>query len=224
MKKYIAMSLLFVCTFAVTSCSTITRGSAYPKMYEQSPTSLLIMPPINNTNSVEAKEYYYTSLAMPLANKGYYVVSPFLAMDILQSESAYDSEMFIEGNLSPFKEVFGADAVLFTIINKWSKSTLGSMISVEIEYILKSTTTNEVLFNRKGKLNVDTSIKTGGNNALLDLAASALNTALTDKVVAARRCNVYVLTDLPEGKYAPNHGKDQSISAGGPVLRGTVKQ
>lgn len=224
MKKYYLILMSCVCALVVTSCSTITRGSAYPKMYEQSPTSLLIMPPINNTNSVEAKDYYYTSLAMPLANKGYYVVSPFLAMEVLQSESAYDSEMFIDGSLAPFKDVFGADAVLFTIINKWSKSNIGSMISVEIEYVLKSTTSNEVLFNRKGKLTLDTSVKTGGNNALLDLALSTLNTALTDKVVAARRCNVYVLTDLPEGKYAPYFGKDQSVTAGGPILKGTVKK
>lgn len=223
MKKYV-FALFSMCMFMLTSCSTITRGSAYPKMYDESPTTILVMPPINNTNSVEAKDYYYTSLAKPLSEKGYYVVSPFLAMDILQSESAYDSEMFIDGNLSPFKDVFGADAALFTIINKWSKISIGGMISVEIEYILKSTITNEVLFNRKGVLNVDTSVSTGGNNAFLDLALTALNTALTDKVVAARRCNVYVLQDLPEGVYAPNHGNDKEQMAGGPILRGTVKK
>lgn len=222
--KKLFYALCALCVFGLSSCSTITRGAAYPKMYEESPTTILVMPPINNTNNVEAKEYFYTSLSMPLAEKGYYVVSPFLAMDVLQSESAYDSEMFIDGNLSPFKDVFGADAALFTIISKWNKSNLANMITVEIEYILKSTLTNVILFNRKGTLSLDTSVSGGGNSALLDLALSALNTALTDKVVAARRCNIYVLGDLPEGRYAPNHGTDQNTRAGGPVLRGVVKQ
>ena len=221
--------LCMIALSALSSCSLLntTRGTAYPKMYEEKPTSVLIMPPINNTNAVEAKDYFYTSLAQPLSEKGYYVLSPFLAMNVLQEESAYDSEMFIDANLKPFNTIFGADVALFTIINKWSKVTLGNMISVEIEYILKSTTTNEVLFNRKGIINVDTSVSAGGNGAfgaLLDMALSAANTALTDKVIAARRCNIYVLGDLPSGVYSPQFGLDKDVRAGGPVVKGTVKQ
>ena len=229
MKKS-SLMLCMIALSALSSCSllnTTTRGTAYPKMYEEKPTSILIMPPINNTNAVEAKDYFYTSLAQPLSEKGYYVLSPFLAMNVLQEESAYDSEMFIDANLKPFNTIFGADVALFTIINKWSKVTLGNMISVEIEYILKSTTTNEVLFNRKGIINVDTSVSTGGGGALgalLDMALSAANTALTDKVIAARRCNIYVLGDLPSGVYSPQFGLDKDIRAGGPVVKGTVKQ
>ena len=172
-------------------------------------------------------DYFYTSLAQPILEKGYYVLSPFLAMNVLQEESAYDSEMFIDANLKPFNTVFGADAVLFTIINKWQKVTLGNMISVDIEYILKSTKTNEVLFNRKGVITVDTSVSSGGNSAyaaLIDMALSAVNTALTDKVIAARRCNIYVLQDLPSGVYSPQFGLDQDFRAGGAVIKGTVKQ
>ena len=149
-------------------------------------------------------------------------------MDFLKSESAYDSEMYIDGSLTAFKNVFGADVALFTIINQWSKSTIGSVITVDIEYILKSTTSNEVLFTRKGVLRVDTSVNSGGNagllGALVDLAASAINTALTDKVIAARRCNTFVLKDLPEGFYSPQFGADMQVGAGGPVFSGTVQQ
>ena len=229
MKKYTYIVCMVVLCM-LSSCSLLTnttREAAYPKMYEEKPTTILVMPPINNTNAVEAKDYFYTSLAQPLSEKGYYVLSPFLAMNVLQEESAYDSEMFIDANLKPFNTIFGADVALFTIINKWSKVTLGNMISVEIEYILKSTTTNEVLFNRKGIINVDTSVSAGGNGAfgaLLDMALSAANTALTDKVIAARRCNIYVLGDLPSGVYSPQFGLDKDVRAGGPVIKGTVKQ
>ena len=229
MKKYTyIVCMVMLCM--LSSCSLLTnttREAAYPKMYEEKPTTILVMPPINNTNAVEAKDYFYTSLAQPLSEKGYYVLSPFLAMNVLQEESAYDSELFIDANLKPFNTIFGADVALFTIINKWSKVTLGNMISVDIEYIFKSTKTNEVLFSRKGVINVDTSINSGGNSAmsaLIDMVASAVNTALTDKVIAARRCNVYVLKDLPSGVYSPLFGQDQSYKAGGPVVRGTVKQ
>lgn len=228
MKKVIY--LLFVVA-VLSSCTasklTCTRGGNYPKMYEENAASILVMPPINKTVNVEAKEYFYTSMATPLAEKGYYVISPFVAMDLLKSESAYDSEMFINGKLSPFKEIFGADAVLFTIINTWSKSTIGSSITVNIEYILKSTTSNEVLFTRKGELTLDTSISSSGGGLagmLVSTIASAVNTALTDKVIAARMCNNYVLSDMPEGKYSSMYGKDKDVKVGDSTFSGVVRQ
>lgn len=227
MKKSIYFLLAAALLASCSSSTNLTRGTNYPKMYENKPAAILVMPPINKTVNVEAKEYFYTSMAVPLCEKGYYVVSPFLAMDLLKSESAYDSETFIENNLASFKDVFGVDAVLFTTINKWSKSAIGNTISVEIAYLLKSTTTNEILFERQGALTIDTSINAGaggGLGLLVNMVASAVNTALTDKVIAARRCNSFVLYDLPDGKYSAMHGKDQNTAAGKVVFSGTVKQ
>lgn len=227
MKKLIYLGL---CVFLLSSCETakkFTREGNYPAMYAEKPATILIMPPINRTVNVEAKEYFYTSLATPLCEKGYYVISPFLAMETLKSESAYDAEMFLEGNLAPFRNVFGADAALFTIINEWKKSTIGNTIKVNIEYILKSTTNNEILFNRKGTLTVDLSINSGSAGllgALVDMAASAITTAATDKVVAARRCNSFSLYDLPDGKYSSKFELDQKTPADGKEFSATVKQ
>ena len=66
-------------------------------MYEEKPVTLLVMPPINNSSNVEAKDLLYTSISKPLAEAGYYVISTMLAMDILKAESAYDAEMFVTG-------------------------------------------------------------------------------------------------------------------------------
>ena len=215
--SFIIASFTLALTFVSCGSSNITRGSNYPKMYEEKPVSILIMPPINNTLHVEAKEYFYSSLAQPFCEKGYYVVSPFLAFDFLKEESAYDSELFLENNLSQFKTVFGVDAVLFTIITDWSKSALMGNVSVGIEYVLKSTVTNDVLFRRQGNVSVNTSISGGGGGLIgfaVDLAATAINTALTDKIIAARKCNTYVLSDLPEGVYSTMYGKDGNMAAG----------
>ena len=66
-KSSLILCLIALC--ALSSCSllnTTTRGTAYPKMYEEKPTSILIMPPINNTNAVEAKDYFYRRQMMKL--------------------------------------------------------------------------------------------------------------------------------------------------------------
>ena len=220
MKNYLFILLSAV---LLSSCSATknTRGSLYSKMYEEKPLTILIMPPINNTNHAEAKEYFYSSLAKPLCEKGYYVVSPFLTMDLLKQESAYDSEMFIGGSQKMLKNFFGVDAVLYTTITKWEKKSALTQIVVGVNYELKSAATGEILFDRAGELTVSYS---SGNNGLIGMAVDMLATATADKIVAARRCNAYVLTDMPEGKYSPLYDKDYDYGAGNKVFKGTVKK
>ena len=37
---------------------------------------------------------------------------------------------------------------------------------------------------------------------------SAINTAVTDHIVAARKANYYIFRDIPRGKYSPEYLKD----------------
>lgn len=192
----------------------VTRESQYAKMYEEKPVTLLVMPPINNSTNVEAKDLLYTSISRPLAEAGYYVISPLLAMDILKAESAYDSENFFDAPLTTFNNYFGADAVVFSIIDSWAKKGLG--IQTKIRYVIKSAYTNEILFDRSCDLYLDLSIDSGSGGALgalIDLAASAINTAATDHIKAARKANYFILRDIPRGKYSPDHMLDKDVIA-----------
>ncbi len=218
--------LIAVAALILSSCaSTITRQSQYPKLYDEHPVTLLVMPPINNTTNVDAKDLLYTSISKPLAEAGYYVISPLLSLDVLKAESAYDAEMFIDGPLGKFGEFFGADAVVFSIIDTWAKQGFG--IRTKIHYIIKSTTSNEILFDRTCDLYLDLNQQSNNNNngwgALLDLAVSAIQTATTDHIVAARKANNYIFRDIPRGKYHPEYGKDQESSADKRNISITVK-
>ena len=194
--------------------STVTRESQYAKMYEEKPLTLLVMPPINNSTNVEANDLLYTSISRPLVEAGYYVISPLLAMDVLKAESAYDSELFFDAPLTTFQNYFGADAVVFSIIDTWAKK--GTGIETKIRYVIKSAYSNEILFDRSCDLYLDLSIDSGANGllgALVDLAASAINTAATDHIKAARKANYYILSDIPRGKYSPDYMLDKGIIA-----------
>ena len=172
------------------------------------------MPPINNSANVEAKELLYTSISRPLVEAGYYVISPLLAMDVLKAESAYDAEMFFDSSLSTFQNYFGVDAVVFSVIDTWTKKGLG--IETKIRYVIKSAHTNETLFDRSCDLYLDLSVNSGSNGllgALVDLAASAINTAATDHIIAARKANYYILRDIPRGKYSPEYMQDKEVAA-----------
>ncbi len=216
MKNYIALAVMAI-TLASCATSSLTRDVRYPKMYEEKPLSIVVMPPINRTNHVDAKDFFYTTLYTPLCEKGYYVFSPMLTMDMFQSESAYDAEPFLEGSLAQFRNVLGADAAMFTIIKSWNRSTIGGSLTVEVEYILRSTVTGETLYQREGKVKLNTSVSTSSKGllgALLDVAATAAKTASTDKIEAGRKCTAYVLSDMPEGKYGLKFGQDQKAPAG----------
>ena len=214
------MKRLIYCLLAcclVSSCgimNSVTRESQYAKMYEEKPVTLLVMPPINNSANVEAKDLLYTSISRPLVEAGYYVISPLLAMDVLKAESAYDSENFFDAPLTAFNNFFGADAVVFSVIDSWAKK--GTGIQTKIRYVIKSAYTNEVLFDRSCDLYLNLAVKSGANGllgALVDLAASAINTAATDHIIAARKANNYVLRDIPRGKYSPDYMLDKDVIA-----------
>ena len=220
-------NILFLLTaIVVASCTTPkTLGEQYPAMYEEKPVTIAIMPPINQTTHTEAKDYFYTTMYLPLCEKGYYVYSPYLTMEMFQQESAYDAENFLEADLSAFRNVLGADAAMFTIIKSWKRSNLGGNLTVDIEYILRSTKTGQTLYTREGKIKVDTSVNGGGGGlgAIASVIATAINTAATDKVVAGRKCNVFVLSDLPAGKYSELYEKDTNNPAGKKFVKATVK-
>jgi len=223
MKKYIIFGLV---ALIMSSCAQqITRVEQYPKMYEEKPLSIVVMPPINQTQHVEAKDYFYTTLYTPLCGKGYYVYSPMLTMELFQTESAYDAELFFEGDLSQFRNVLGADAAMFTIIKSWKRNNIGGSLTAGVEYVLRSTITGETLYKREGLINVDTSVNGGssGIGALVGLIATAVNTAATDKVVAGRKCTAFVLSDMPVGKYDKMYDQDQKQPAGKSYVKATVK-
>lgn len=184
------------------------------------------MPPINKTVDVEAKDAFYSTLTVPIAQKGYIPIPPMLSMEILKNESAYDAEMFVNGSVKKFGELFGCDAVLFTTINRYQRKKLSAKIIVEIQYVLKSTKTDEILFERTGKLVYSPNNGSSNNGSLLamaiDHAINMIDVAVTKKVTVARACNSSSLGVLPEGKYSSLHKQDTAFTAGKKVFSETI--
>lgn len=227
MKKLIPITLLAVVFLSSCHSTQYTRADRYKKMYEETPLTLLVMPPINKTNNVEAKDLLYTSVNKPLIECGYYLISPQLAMDVLKAESAYDAEQFINQPLKMFKDYFGADAVVFSEILKWKKRPVLTEIDVEIRYIIKSTTTNDTLFDRQCDLTLDLKEESANNSLLAKAIAAAVtvaNMATIDNIVAARMANYYIFRDTPRGKYSPIFQKDKETGAEAPKVHATLKR
>lgn len=220
--RTILICLLLAGTFAGCSSKKSLKKDTYSALYREKPLSVLVLPPINRSVKVEAKEAFYSSLSAPIAQRGYYTMPPLLAMDILKEESAYDSELFLGQSTKKIGEVFGADAVLFTTIHNWTKVSIAQCIRVKIEYQMISTATDEVLFHRIGDITVNTSVNTG--NAIGNIVASIVVTALSKEIIAGQRCNLYTFSDLPAGKYHADFGQDGEKKAQRKVFKANVKR
>ena len=205
-------------TVFIGCATTISKGEAFPKMYKEKPLSILVLPPINESTSPDAKEYYSTTIAEPLSFAGYYVFPIEIVNEVLKREGIYDTELIVDLDASKFQEYFGADAVLFTRIIEWNTFyyVVGGNVTVHIAFDLVSTKTGELLWNYNGKLTVDTTgdgNKVGGAaGLLLQLAETAIKTAAQDYTPLAKKVNTTVLTTIPFGFYNAQHGTDQSFT------------
>lgn len=218
MKNRICSGLIMLCCLLTFSCAPkmSTKLSEFPGMYEEQPVSILILPPMNESTAADAKEYYSTTIQEPLGYTGYYTFPYPVTKEILKMEGIYDSELLTELSLIKFKEYFGADAVLFTTIRKWDLSymVLASTLTVSVDCILKSTTSNRELWKYNGTVVVDLS---GGNSGgglaglIVKAVVTAVSTAVADYVPYARQANYRALYSMPYGKYHPQYGKDQNV-------------
>lgn len=219
--KYLLVLLLSALVLSITGCvpkqNLITKGEMFPKMYEQQPKSLLILPPMNESTDAEAKDYYLTTVEQPFGMMGYYVLPTEMVNDVMKQEGIVNTETLYGLPLNKLQEYFGADAVLYTHIKKWNVSyiVIASTLTVSIESEIVSTKTSEKLWSYTGTVvqNLSSNSNSGGGLAQLvvNLVETAINTAAADYVKYARVANAKLLTSVPAGPYHPLYLKDQGF-------------
>ena len=208
--------LVMIFTSGCTAPVMVTKSQKYPLLYEEHPNTIVVLPPVNNTTAADAKEYYSTTIAQPLAFAGFYVVPTEPTLEILKGQGLYDTEVLMNQPVAKFAEYFGADAVLYTTITKWNKAyaVLAASLTVSIDAKLKSTKTERVLWEYSGTLVADLTANSSSGNPLADLIvkaiATSINAALADYVPYAQLANTQMLQSIPLGKYHPRCGQDQA--------------
>lgn len=210
-KNYAIILVVACCLLAGCAPKTVTKAERFPKMYEERPRSILVLPPMNESTAADAKEYYITTIQEPLSFNGFYVYSIPVVAELMKMEGVYDTELLYGLPLNKFQEYFGAEAVLFTRIKAWDTCyyVIGSHMTVSFESELRSTKTNEVLWKYTGTQVVNLSGNSG--NILASIIATAINTAIADYVPYARQVNYQIFSTMPAGPYSPVYLKDQKV-------------
>jgi hypothetical protein len=211
-----SMVVLVLTVISLSACgpTMVKKGDRFRQLYDEAPTSILILPPMNDSTAADAKEYYSTTIQEPLSFRGYYVFPYEVTSEILKMEGIYDTELLKNVPLQKFREYFGADTVLFTTIKKWDLSymVLAATLTISIDCELKSTKSNASLWQYNGTVVIDLSggDMGGGLAGLIAKAiVAAVSSAIVDYVPHARTANYRALDSMPYGKYHDLHGKDR---------------
>jgi len=188
-----------------------TKGEAFPKMYDASrnPVSIVVVPAVNKTTAADATDLIYSTLTVPFADNGYYVMPMSIVAEIFQNEGIVDGEQLKGIPAETYKDSFGADSVLFITINKWETNYLivGGNVTVGISYLLVSTATGESLWSYDEMVVVDTTANSSGN-PLVDIISTAIQTAVQDYIPIAYQVNSLAVSTMPYGNYHPNNNMD----------------
>jgi hypothetical protein len=206
---------LFV-LFALAGCAAKKDYSAY---FAHEPRSILVVPALNETTAVDAQPLYMTTVSRPLAERGFYVFPVYLTELLLRDMGLPEPGLVHQLPLGRFRELFGADAVLFVTIKDWSNKyvLLQSSTVVTASFVLRDTRTGTVLW--ESTQSAARNSGDGGGNLIGMLVAAAVTYAVNEMVDVdyrplAQQANTQAFVmpgvGLPTGPYHPNFGKDRN--------------
>lgn len=209
----------------LASCATAPTPKDYTAFYGHSPKSILVVPVVNHSNEAEAADLFLTTLAIPLAERGYYVFPTNVSKKLIEAEGLSDPGL-VHGSPTPLMAgLFGADSVLYVEILDWKSGyqVISSTIEVRFIYTLKSGTDGSVLW--QDEQNVVWSRNSSSGNIFADLLVSAITAAVdnarSDYTPVAMQANIAALTidgqGLPYGPHSANvnNNKKQFPATGG---------
>lgn len=229
LKFTIVLSLIFAflgaCSYSPPP-RYITKEEYAPRVYEELPLNIVVLPSVNLTTAADAKELFSATIHQALAEKGYYVLPIETMNSILKEEAAWDTENLPEDSYRTFADYFGADALLYTEIFRWDTDyylTSGN-VSVGITFKLVSTKDGEVIWENSLEKIVDTSSNSDDYEDedddssigaifaafLVDAIVTGISTAAQDYEPIARDVNNSALSILPYGFYHPRFNVDQN--------------
>jgi hypothetical protein len=186
---------------------------------EVNPTSILVVPAVNESVEVTAADYYLSTVPIPLAERGYYVFPVNLVKRILEDEGLSDASLVHSAATEKLCSLFGADSVLYVTIKEWNAQylVLSTTVNVKMQYEIKDCLTGDILWEHEQRMTYTPQNNSTGNpiGDLLVMAVSAAVTkAAPDYLPLARQANAMTFNGrgigIPLGPYAVGEENEQS--------------
>lgn len=212
-------------TVAILSLAACATPGPTPKSYQgfraESPRSILVVPTLNNTLSVNAPDFFLSTISRPFAERGYYVFPAHMVKQVLESDGLSDAGLVHAADPRRLGALFGCDTVLFVAIQQWDSKylVLATTTTVKFDYTLKSCKTGATVWEDTQTMAYSPQGNSSGN-PLADLIAAAVIAAMEkgapNYMPLTMQANAVAAgtpgRGLPAGPYQPaSHGKDQGV-------------
>lgn len=206
-------AVLAALTIVLTACASQNVRNNYgvtEAFKAESPYSILVVPVVNQSVSVDAPGYFLATISRPIAERGYYVFPVNLVKNVMQRDGLSNAYMVHHANTAALANLFGADSVLYITINDWTAkyAVFATTVVTEFSYTLKSGDTGDVLWESHRKMTYTPQSSSSGS-PLVDLLAVAIQAAVTkaapNYIPLAKQANSAAIYDkktgIPVGPY-----------------------
>lgn len=95
--------------------ATSAAKKDYTALRSEKPRSILVVPAVNRSVDVGAPDYLLSTIARPLAERGYYVFPVHLVKRLLEDDGLADADLVHGGDPTRLGKMFGADAILYIV-------------------------------------------------------------------------------------------------------------
>ena len=217
----IKFSVLCLGVFFLASCATTDiEKKDYSKFRAADLKSVLIVPAVNKSIDVDAPDYFLSTAAKPLAERGYYVFLVHLVKRIIEDDGLSDADLVHGADPVILAGLFNADSVLYVSIERWDAkyAVFSTTVTVEFNYVLKSGITGEELWQNTQYLEYTPDSSGNSGNPLADLIASAIVAAIEKAapsyIPLTQQANGLAVGSkfrgIPAGPYHSLYGLDQA--------------
>ena len=161
--RHLALPVVVAGTLLMGGCATPPTPRDYTAFKQAKPKSVLVLPPVNDTPDPQATASVLAQLTYPLAEAGFYVLPVSLVDETLKLNGAQTAADIHQIAPAKFREVFGADAVLYVAVKQYGSvyKVFASETAVTLEAKLVDMRTGDLLWAGSAKAS---SAEQGGSN------------------------------------------------------------
>jgi len=208
MKRIVFLILISTVIFA--GCVHVPPRD-FSKFEAAKPSSILIVPVVNESVEVTAPDYFLSTVSVPLAELGYYVFPVNLVKRMLEDEGLSDATLVHTAPAGKICKLFGADSVLYVTITDWNAQylVLTTTVNVGLKYSIKECKTGDTIWEHAQRTSYTPQSTNTGHplgNVIAMAITAAVAKAAPDYVPLARQANTLTFYGNPRAVYSPGVG------------------
>lgn len=175
--KHLAIIFIVLMAVLVTGCAT-NNAKFLDNFNGARPTSILIVPPLNEVTDVQASTSVLATLPYYLAEKGFYVFPVNTVKTLLEYEGYYEAAEVFAAPPEQLANLFKADAILYITIHEWTSKYIVLTASTEVDFEYKLVAADGSLLWTQRLKAVYSPNNNGGGGGLAGLIVGAVQAAV----------------------------------------------